>query len=140
MAKLLGIASDPALEVDGVRWECGGGLVATVARMWNPEFDDEVARLRDEYVQEHGPEVPDDAREDIMLRASAKCVLKNLESVDGTPLEDEDGAPIEGGYTPELGERMFRDPRYREFYRGVQTVSNQAHRYRAQAAEAAAGN
>lgn len=126
------IQRDAAADVLLTDWACVDGIL-----------DDDLNPVETEPLSEDHVDKPDEARcVDIPKMPGMVGPVKVMERrVNGLWYRDLGDQWLQiVRYNPELGRRIFADPRYRDMYMFVQTISNQSRRYRETALRAMAGN
>jgi hypothetical protein len=134
MGKLSFQKIDTKAEAEGVWTDYADGIRFKIARLGNPDYRAhlrKIGRANQIHVQQDlmDPEV----MESFSKEAIAKHVLLDWENV-----EDDDGSKIP--YSPDVGEKILKDPAYVRIFEFVVAFAARAENYRTAAIGEALGN
>jgi hypothetical protein len=132
MGRISKVSIDPAKDIEGIWIDYVEDIRLKIARMGNPKYEEEQARLTN-LTGKTWLDLSEDQKEDIIKEAASSTVL-----VDWENLQDDEDEIVE--YSSEQALQYFKDQRFRYFYRDVMRIALSDERYRANSQDEAVKN
>jgi len=133
MVKLSNLAVDSTASEEGVWAEYEAGIEFKIARLGNPRYQQELARLIGRLSKRGQRDWAGERLEKAQRPAVARHIIRDWRNVD-----DDDGNTIP--YSPEKALEIISDPQYQPIYDWIMQVAQDEEEYRLSRVEEQAGN